>query len=53
MKADININDACKDATMQVTLHGLRSFRCRLFIVMALLRLVAWIAPFNVEVNEI
>jgi len=52
VKAEIDINDCCKEMTMQVGVRGLRSFRFRMFIVMALLRVVAWVAPFGVEVSE-
>ena len=52
MKAEVDINDCCKEMTMQVSVRGLRSFRFRMFIVMALLRAVVWVAPFGVEVNE-
>jgi hypothetical protein len=52
MKADVNINDCARRATMEITVSGLRSFRFRMFVVMSLLRLVAWIAPFDVEIIE-
>jgi len=52
MKAEVDINDCCKEVTMQVSVRGLRSFRFRLFVVMALLRVVTWVAPFGVEVSE-
>ena len=53
MKAEIDINDSCKHVTCKVEVRGLGSFRVRMFIVMALLRIVAWVCPFRVEINEI
>jgi predicted nucleic acid-binding Zn ribbon protein len=52
MKAEIDIKDCCKEITMQVSVRGLRAFRVRMFIVMALLRVVAWVSPFGLEVSE-
>jgi hypothetical protein len=52
MKANININDCCKSIAMQVNVRGMRVFRFRMLIVMALLRVIAWVAPFGVEINE-
>ncbi len=52
MKAEIDASDLCKEITMQVNVRGLRRFRFRMFIVVALLRVVAWVAPFGVEIGE-
>jgi predicted nucleic acid-binding Zn ribbon protein len=52
MKAEINASNLCKEITMQVSVRGLRRFRIRMTIVMVLLRVIAWIAPFGVEINE-
>jgi hypothetical protein len=53
VKAEIDINDCCKQMTMHVNVRGLRSFRFRMFIVMSLLRVVAWVSPFPVEVSDV
>jgi predicted nucleic acid-binding Zn ribbon protein len=52
MKADVDVIDCCKEITMQVSVRGLRRFRFRMFVVVALLRVVAWVAPFGVEISE-
>jgi hypothetical protein len=52
MKAEIDINDCRKQLTCEINVRGLRSFRVRMFIVMGLLRIAAWVCPFGMEINE-
>jgi hypothetical protein len=52
-RAEIDINQVCRESlSMQVMVKGCKRFKIRMFFVMQLLRIAAWIAPFGMEVQQ-
>jgi hypothetical protein len=50
---EIDASEVGKKMTLNVHIRGMRRFKVRTFIAFALLRIVIWVAPFNVEVDSL
>lgn len=50
-RADVHMGDVAKYMTIDVKLTGLKRFQFRMWVVLMLFRIAAWVSPVQITIN--